>query len=111
MNDDIIYNPKIICLFIDNFEDIKKKYNPNVFDWANYENIFNYFYIKLTSENIKLNDFIKYYYIFIFLYLNYTNYLAFIEHPDTSNISLEKIINKIKTSPNIVKNLLKFSYN
>lgn len=110
MNDDTIYNQNIICLFINNFNDIQKKYNINDFDFKNFEDIFNYFCDKLSSQHIKINEFIKYYYLFTFLYLNYTNYLVFINHPDTSNAKLEKIINKIKTSANIAKNILKFSY-
>lgn len=111
MNDDIIYNSDIVCLFTEDFEIIKTKYNKNIFDWKNYEKIFNYIYHVLSNENVKINDFIKYYYIFTFIYLGYTNFLAYIGHPDITNKGLEKIIIKIKTSSNIVKNLMKFSSN
>lgn len=104
-----IYEPHIITLFVDDFNDIKKKYNSKIFDWNNFESIFNYFNEKLSSSSIKINEFIKYYYLFSFVYLNYTNYLSFINHPDILNIGLEKIVNKIKTSSSITKNLLKFS--
>ena len=111
MNDNIIYNPTIICLFVDNFNTIKKKYDLKTFNWENYEPIFNYLCSKISCDNIDVNYFIKYYYIFTFIYLGYTNYLAYIEHPDISNKGLEKIANKIKTSTPIVKNLIKFSNN
>jgi hypothetical protein len=109
MNDNIIYNPTIICLFTDDFDTIKKKYDLKTFNWENYKQTFNYIYSKISDENIKINYFIKYYYIFTFIYLGYTNYLAYIGHPDIYNEGLEKIANKIKTSIPIVKNLMKFS--
>ena len=110
MNDNIIYNQTVICLFTENFETIKKKNVDDKFRCTNYEKIFNYLYSKLSSEDIEINIFLKYYYIFTFIYLNYTNYLVYINHKDIANENLEKIVNKIKTSSIIVKNLLKFSY-
>ena len=107
--ENIIYTSNIICLFINDFNDIKKKYNDKIFNWNKFESVFNHFYEKLSNPNIKINEFIKNYYLFLFLYLNYTNYLSYINHPDILNVGLEKIANKIKTSSNIVKNLLKFS--
>lgn len=70
-----------------------------------------FLYSKISDENIKINYFIKYYYIFTFIYLGYTNYLAYVGHTDITNKVLEKIANKIKTSFPIVKNLIKFSNN
>ena len=110
MTDNIIYNSIIICLFTENFDNIKKKYENDIFKWENYEKVFNYLYSKLSEQNIELEKFVKYYYIYTFIYLNYTNYLAYISHPDITNENLEKIANKIKTSSSIVKNLLKYSH-
>jgi len=85
MNDNIIYNQNVICLFTESFENIKKKYDSDLFNWTNYEKIFNYLYLKLSSENINISNFTKYYYIFTFIYLNYTNYLVYINHKDSLN--------------------------
>ena len=109
MSDNIIYDQYVICLFTETFDNVKKKYKDSLFAWTNYEKVFNYLYSKLSDEDIKLDNFIKYYYIFTFIYLNYTNYLVYINHEDIENDNLEKIVNKIKTSSVIVKNLFKFS--
>lgn len=111
MNDDMIYKSNVISLFLDNFNEIKKKYKDDDYNWKNFENIFLYLYKKLNQINLSVNELIKYYYLFTFIYLGYTNYLAFINHKDLYNDGLEKIVNKIKTSPNIIKKLLEFSHN
>ncbi len=113
MNDEtnIIYNPLILCLFTNDFDVIKKKYNNEQFKWSNYFGIFDYLYLKISDNNIEIENFIKYYYILTFIYLAYTNYLVYINHPDATNENLEKLVNKIKTSSSVVKNLMRFSYN
>ena len=65
MNDNLIYEPHIICLFIDDFNNINRIHNSKVFDWNNFKSIFNYFNDKLSCLNIKKNEFIKYYYLFL----------------------------------------------
>jgi len=108
---DILYNYNSICLFTDNFIDIKKKIKNENYDWKNYEKKFNYIYEILSDINIDEDNFIKYYYLFIFLYLNYSNYLAYINHVDIKNKCFDKLIKKIKTSQNIIKNIFRLSLN
>ena len=111
MNNNLFYNSYIIGLFIFNFNELQNKYKNENYDWINFENIFNNIFKILSDENINEDNFIKYYYIFTFLYLNYSNYLVYINHKDCSNAKLEKIVKKIKTNNNIVKNIFKLSSN
>ena len=111
MDINIFYSSHIISLFVDNFEKIKKTYTDDLFNFINFENIFNNIIGILSDEHINQNNFIKYYYLFTFLYLNYTNYLFYIGHNDISNINLEKIVKKTKTSNKIVNNIFKFINN
>ena len=65
----------------------------------------------LSDENVSETNFVKYYHIFTFLCLNYINYLAFIEHPDLNGENLPKLIDKIKKSTKIIKNMCKYVLN
>lgn len=111
MDINIIYKSHIISLFTDTFEKINNKYPKEKFNWVEFSNSFNILLKTLSDQNISENDFIKYYYYFTLLYLNYTNYLVYLGHPDINNSNLEKIIKKIKTSQSITKNLFKFISN
>ena len=109
----IILNPIIISLFVDKFENIKNKYSSDEFNWDKFEKIFINLQKILSDKNIEQDNFVKYYYIFIFLYLAYTNYLGFTNHPDNpnNNSKINIIIDKIKTSNKIVRNIFRFSQN
>jgi hypothetical protein len=108
-----LYESHITDLFSINFEDVLKKYSKNLdqYNWSNIKSIFIDFYKKLSDINISETDFIKYYYIFTFLYLQYTNFLKFSKNNDFNNQEIYKIINKIKLNTNIVNNLFKYSHN
>jgi hypothetical protein len=111
MDNSILYNPIINSLFVDNFDSITKKYQKDNFNLKEFEKFFDHITKKLSDENIKVNDFINLFYIYTFLYLNYTNYLVYISHPDINDMKIEKIARKVKVSNNIVKNIFKFSSN
>lgn len=111
MDINIIYKSSIISLFTDTFEKINNKYPKEKYNWVEFSNIFNTLLKTLSEQNITEDKFIKYYYFFTLLYLNYTNYLVYSEHPDINNSNLEKIIKKIKTSQSITKNMFKFISN
>ena len=105
------YKPYITSLFVDEFENINNKYKKENYNWEYFSKIFYDLYNTLSNSNIEEDNFVKYYYLFIFLYLSYTNYLAFLNHKDINNPDLEKIIKKIKTSHDITKNIFKFLSN
>ena len=111
MDINILYSSNIISLFTDKFENIANKYKNDEFNWEKIEYIFNKLFNVLSDTNIDENNFIKYYYIFTFIYLNYSNYLVYIKHKDITNDNLDKIIKKIKTSQHVTRNILKFSSN
>jgi hypothetical protein len=106
MDINIFYKPNIISLFIDDFENISNKYIKEKYNWNFFSKIFNNLFIELSNQNINENDFIKYYYLYTLLYLNYTNYLAFINHNDLKNPDIEKIIKMLFHIDNILINLL-----
>lgn len=86
-----------------NIENIKKSYN-----WENFMIFFDF----ITNEIINSKDSkytIKLYYIFTFLYINYTNFLKFLNHDDFNNIKIYKTIKKIKYNKNVLENILNTS--
>ena len=97
MDINIFYQPHIISLFVDDFEGINNKYKKENYNWECFSKIFADLYGILSNSNIDEDNFVKYYYIFTFLYLTYTNYLAYLNHDDINNHDLEKLIRKIKT--------------
>lgn len=105
----IFYKPHIKSLFIEEFDNII--YGSENYNYELFLPIFSDLYKNLSASDITENDFIKYYYIFIFLYLSYTNYLVYSNHKDMNDPGLCKIITKIKTSLNITKNIFKFYSN
>ena len=111
MDINIFYKPNIIILFTDNFENIKNIFTPENYDWELFTKIFNNLFIILSNQNIDENNFIKYYYLFTFLYLSYTNYLVYINHKDVLNPNIDKMIKKFKTSHNIINNIFRLSSN
>ena len=111
MNDNLFYNQNVMTLFVCNFDEISLRHKKEDFNFVEFENIFNFIFSKLSHNDINEDDFIKYYYMFTFLYLNYTNYLVYIKHPDVENPNLEKLATVVKTSLGIVKNIFKFISN
>lgn len=105
MNLEIIYNPLIITLFNTYFDNISKKYTYDDYSWVNIKNIFIELHDNLMNS-IKKEILIKNYYILTFLYLNYTNYLKFINHEDFNNQDIYKFYKKIKFNPIIINNII-----
>jgi hypothetical protein len=104
-----LYNQHVQSLFIMPFDEISKKYKNELFTWKNFEPIFlNIYKLLLKSENE--NDFIKYYYLLTFLYLNYTNYLKYSLNSDFNNVNIYTFISNIKFNKNIVEKIFKFSF-
>ncbi len=103
-NTDILYNEYVQSLFIMSFDNIKKKYDDKYFSWDKFYPIFQNLY-NILFKSIESKEIIKNYYIFTFLYLNYTNYLKFINSPDFNNQEIYKMINKIKFNSIIVNNI------
>ncbi len=105
-----IYSIYVQSLFSMSFDEIIKKFDNSYFSWNKFEKIFIYLYNQIINSKNE-NDLITNYYLFTFIYLNYTNYLSYSSHPDFDNPLVYKIINKIKYNKNIISKLLKYNKN
>ena len=65
----------------------------------------------LLNESKNEKELLNNYYIFTFIYLNYTSYLKYSSNPDFNNPDIYKIVNKIKYNKNIVAKILKYNSN
>ncbi len=105
-----IYNSYVQSLFKMSFDEIIKTHDNSCYSWNNFEKIFLQLYNQIiNSSNEK--ELISNYYIFTFIYLNYTNYLNYSSHQDFDNQEIYKIINKVKYNKNIITKLLKYNKN
>ncbi len=105
-----IYDNYVQSLFKIPFDEIIKTYDNTYFSWNNFKKIFYHLQNQIiNSSNEK--DLINNYYLFTFIYLNYTNYLNYSSHPDYDNPEIYKIINKVKYNKNIISKLLKYNKN
>ena len=90
-------------LFISYFDEIKITTELiNDYKWKNISVIFNSLYNNLM-ELSKKTDFIKNYYLVTLLYINYTNFLKYINHPDSDSKEILEFLNKIKHNAEIIK--------
>jgi hypothetical protein len=74
----------------------------NNYKWDNISQIFDSLYGNLL-ELSNQSDFIKNYYLIMLLYVNYTNFLKFINHPDSESTDIFDYLNKIKNNTKIIK--------
>ncbi len=109
-NKSSIFPNQIIDLFILPFNEIKLKYDKEIFMWKNIEQVFNSLYHNLNNID-NCEDLIKYYYIISLLYLNYTNYLKYSSNKDFNNQDIYKFIDKIKFDKKIIKKIILNSNN
>ena len=109
-NLDDLYNIYIQSLFIMPFDEIIKKYDNSYYSWDKFEKIFLQMY-NLLNESKNEKELLNNYYIFTFIYLNYTSYLKYSSNPDFNNPDIYKIVNKIKYNKNIVAKILKYNSN
>ena len=73
----------------------------NNYKWKNISTIFESLYNKLILfENA--SDFTKNYYLITLYYINYTNFLKYIKHPDYELDEICIFLNKIKYNPDII---------
>jgi hypothetical protein len=99
MSKDNLINDDMLELFITYFDSIET--TPTKYSWTNINEIFDSILNNINSTNL-----IKNYYIFTILYINYTNYLKFINHNDLDNPEIYKLAKKIKYNTSIINNLL-----
>ncbi len=102
---ELLYNEYVQVLFTLQFDEIKKKYSDDNFSWKKFQPIFLNLY-NLLFKSIESKDIINNYYLFTFLYLNYTNYLKYISSPDFNNQDIYKMIDKIKYNKIILNNIM-----
>lgn len=74
----------------------------NDYKWMNISWIFNSLYENLL-ELSNHSEFIKNYYLIMLLYVNYTNFLKYINHPDYESKDVFDYLNKIKNNVKIIK--------
>jgi hypothetical protein len=105
-----IYKSELSVLFTQDFEEIKNQFSDSKYDWDIIEKYFLNLY-KLLIESNKDKDFLKYYYLIMMTYINYTNYLKYIGHKDYSNKNIYKFISNLKFNKKILDKILFFSSN
>ena len=73
----------------------------NNYNWSNISCIFEFLYKKLILfENS--SDFTKNYYLITLYFINYTNFIKYIKHPDSELKDIYVFLNKIKYNPDII---------
>lgn len=104
---DELYKDHVINLFSKPFYDIKKdtKYN-----WNEFKNIFLYLFKQIYTNLNNKEQFIKFYYLTIIIYIYYTNYLKFIKSKDFYNPEIYHYIRSLQTKKDISKKLFEYSY-
>jgi len=102
MNDIDFYKYNINDLFINPFF----KLNKNKYSWNNIKNIFDNLYLNLENSSNN-QDFLKNYYIFILIFIYYTNYLKYFNDKNINNQEIYEYIHKIKNNKNINKIIIK----
>lgn len=102
MNDIDFYKYNINDLFINPFFKLDK----NKYSWKNIKNIFDNLYLNLENSSNN-QDFLKNYYIFIFIFIYYTNYLKYFNDKNINNQEIYEYIHKIKNNKNINKIIIK----
>ena len=71
------------------------------YKWSNISKIFNCLYEKLILFQ-NTSDFIKNYYLIMLYFINYTNFLKYIKHPDYELNDIYSFLNKIKYNTDII---------
>jgi len=103
----IIEEKHLNNLFINYFDKIT--INNNLIEnykWKNISNIFNTLYEKLILLSDS-SEFIKNYYLIMLYFINYTNFLKYIKHPDYELSALYIFLDKIKYNCDILKYIKK----
>jgi hypothetical protein len=72
------------------------------FNWNKMSSFFESLYNSLLELTNK-QEFIKNYYLITLLYINYTNFLKYISHPDSETSHILDFLNKIKINTSIIK--------
>jgi hypothetical protein len=78
----------------------------NNYKWSNISCIFDFLYNKLILFE-SCSDFTKNYYLITLYYINYTNFLKYIKHPDCELNEIYIFLNKIKYNPDIINYISK----
>lgn len=73
----------------------------NNYKWKNISCIFDYLYSELVLFD-NTSNFIKNYYLITLFFVNYTNFLKYIKHPDYELNEIYDFLNKIKYNPQII---------
>jgi len=98
-------------LFINYFDEIEITQELiNDYKWENISSIFDYLYKELILfENT--SKFIKNYYLITLFFINYTNFLEYLNHPDLELKAIYDFLNKIKYNPEIINYISKNTSN
>jgi hypothetical protein len=89
-----IIDKYFIKLFIKNFDEIKiTEEIKNRYSWKNMYNIFDDLYNNLKKD---IKNFKENYYLLILIFMNYTNFLKYINHDDINSVDMFDYIHKIK---------------
>ena len=101
MND--IIDKYITKLFTNYFDEIKTKEEIySDYSWNNISKMFNSLYNNLLTTSDSQN-FTKNYYLVTLFYVNYTNFLKYINHKDIELSEIYDFINTIKYNPDFLK--------
>ena len=103
---DNFYKSHVVKLFTTPFYDIK--FNKSLYEWSKFKIIFNELFKELLSTNNK-TEFIKFYYVFIFLYIYYTNFLKYNSSNDFENKEIYFLINSLNNNKKILTKLIEYS--
>lgn len=100
------YKNHVIELFTLPFYNIP--FNKSLYLWNNFKHIFDELFKVLLHTNNKA-EFIKSYYIFIFIYIYYTNFLKYNSSTDFDNKEIYYLINTLNNNEHILIKLIKYS--
>lgn len=103
---DNFYKDHVMQLFATPFYNIN--FNESLYKWNNFKNIFKELFNEILNTN-KKEEFIQFYYIFILLYIYYTNFLKYNSSDDYNNNEIYLMINSLNNNKNILFKLIKYS--
>lgn len=98
---DLLTKYKITDLITKNFDDIKNNStNSTIYSWKNIKHLFNDLLLNITNSNSH-QEFIFNYYLFQIIYIIYSNYILYFDHPDKNNLDIINLYKKFRYDPKI----------
>lgn len=104
---DELYKTYVVDLFTVPFYNIK--FDKLIYEWNNFKNVFVKLFTELYKNLNNKNNFIKYYYIIIILYIYYTNFLKFNLSNDFNNKEIYFYIKSLNCNKEISEKLFEYS--